>query len=143
MWYVSIGRYGNWGICHTYAAFFVLAGLAAVGKTYSNSEVVRKACDFLLSKQQKSGGWGESYLSCKNLVRKFTHFYISLKNIILFLFTCLIIQEYIQLEGNQSNLVQTAWAMMGLIHAGQVGFRISNFCKSFNLNINLYICLLI
>uniref|UniRef100_A0A2C9U6S1 Terpene cyclase/mutase family member n=2 Tax=Manihot esculenta TaxID=3983 RepID=A0A2C9U6S1_MANES len=59
--------YGNWGICHTYAAFFVLAGLAAVGKTYSNSEVVRKACDFLLSKQQKSGGWGESYLSCKNL----------------------------------------------------------------------------
>ncbi|KAL0010292.1 hypothetical protein SO802_005400 [Lithocarpus litseifolius] len=27
--------------------------------------------------------------------------------------------EYIPLEGNQSNLVQTAWAMMGLIHAGQ------------------------
>jgi lupeol synthase 2 len=28
-------------------------------------------------------------------------------------------QRYIPLEGNRSNLVQTAWAMMGLIHAGQ------------------------
>ena len=24
------------------------------------------------------------------------------------------------LEGNQSNLVQTAWSLMGLIHSGQV-----------------------
>lgn len=29
-------------------------------------------------------------------------------------------QEYVPLEGNRSNLVHTAWAMMGLIHAGQV-----------------------
>ncbi|KAF2305430.1 hypothetical protein GH714_005217 [Hevea brasiliensis] len=92
--------YGNWGICHTYAAFFALRGLAAAGKTCRNSEIVRKACDLLLSKRvKKSGGWGESYLSCRNL-------------------------EYIQLEGNRSNLVQTAWAMMGLIHAGQVDFRL-------------------
>ena len=28
-------------------------------------------------------------------------------------------QEYIPLEGKRSNIVQTAWAMMGLIHAGQ------------------------
>ncbi|KAF2305432.1 hypothetical protein GH714_005241 [Hevea brasiliensis] len=78
----------------TYAAFFALRGLAAAGKTCRNSEIVRKACDLLLSKRvKKSGGWGESYLSCRNL-------------------------EYIQLEGNRSNLVQTAWAMMGLIHCG-------------------------
>ncbi|EEF42643.1 cycloartenol synthase, putative [Ricinus communis] len=38
---------------------------------------------------------GESCLSCRNL-------------------------EYTPLEGNRSHLVQTAWAMMGLIHAGQV-----------------------
>lgn len=31
----------------------------------------------------------------------------------------LLIQEYVPLEGNRSNLVHTAWAMMGLIHAGQ------------------------
>lgn len=29
-------------------------------------------------------------------------------------------QKYILLQGNASNLVQTSWAMMGLIHAGQV-----------------------
>ena len=40
----------------------------AAGKTYDNCSSVRKACDFLLSKQLKSGGWGESYLSCQNKV---------------------------------------------------------------------------
>jgi len=29
-------------------------------------------------------------------------------------------QTYVPLEGDQSNIVQTAWALMGLIHAGQV-----------------------
>nr|XP_023917386.1 beta-amyrin synthase-like [Quercus suber] len=29
------------------------------------------------------------------------------------------LEEYVPLEGNRSNLVQTAWAMMGLIHARQ------------------------
>ncbi|KAL6285247.1 hypothetical protein ACE6H2_009637 [Prunus campanulata] len=29
------------------------------------------------------------------------------------------LEEYVPLEGNRSNLVQTGWAMMGLIHAGQ------------------------
>ncbi|KAG5246740.1 oxidosqualene cyclase family protein [Salix suchowensis] len=86
--------YGNWGICYTYATYLVLRGLAAVGKTHRNSEAVCRGCDFLLSKQLESGGWGESYLSCRNL-------------------------EYTPLEGNRSNLVQTAWTMVGLIHAGQ------------------------
>lgn len=31
-------------------------------------------------------------------------------------------QIYIPLEGSRSNLVQTAWALLGLIHAGQVFF---------------------
>ena len=31
-------------------------------------------------------------------------------------------QIYIPLEGSRSNLVQTAWALLGLIHAGQVCF---------------------
>lgn len=31
-----------------------------------------------------------------------------------------LMQKYIPLEGRRSNVVQTAWAMMGLIHAGQV-----------------------
>ncbi|KAL9346353.1 hypothetical protein Peur_061206 [Populus x canadensis] len=86
--------YGNWGICYTYGTYFALKGLASVGKTCRNSTTVWKACEFLLSKQHNSGGWGESYLSCAN-------------------------SEYTEIEGNKSNVVQTAWAMMGLIHAGQ------------------------
>ncbi|XP_065867541.1 beta-amyrin synthase 1-like isoform X2 [Euphorbia lathyris] len=87
--------YGNWGICYIYGTYFALRGLAAVGKTYENSRVVKKGCEFLLSKQVSSGGWGESYLSCTKSV-------------------------FTLLKGNKSNPVQTAWAMMGLIHTGQV-----------------------
>ncbi|XP_062171674.1 beta-amyrin synthase-like [Alnus glutinosa] len=86
--------YGNWGICFIYGTWFGLGGLAAAGKTYNNCPAMRRAVDFLLRAQRVNGGWGESYLSCPN-------------------------KEYVPLEGNRSNLVQTAWAMMGLIHAGQ------------------------
>ncbi|XP_062078772.1 beta-amyrin synthase-like isoform X1 [Humulus lupulus] len=86
--------YGNWGICFTYGSWFALRALAAVGKTYNNSEAIHKAVGFLLQKQNKDGGWGESYISCPN-------------------------KEYVSLEKYRSNLVQTAWALMGLIHGGQ------------------------
>ncbi|KAJ9691008.1 hypothetical protein PVL29_013261 [Vitis rotundifolia] len=87
--------YGGWGVCFTYAAWFALSGLVAVGKTYSNSKTVSKGVNFLLSKQKANGGWGESYLSCPDMV-------------------------YVHLEGDRTNLVQTAWCLMGLIEAGQV-----------------------
>ncbi|KAJ6393082.1 hypothetical protein OIU77_022541 [Salix suchowensis] len=86
--------YGNWGICFMYGTFFALGGLASAGKTYSNCLAVRKGVDFLLRSQREDGGWGESYLSSPK-------------------------KEYVPLEGNHSNLVQTALAMMGLIHGGQ------------------------
>ncbi|XP_075664291.1 beta-amyrin synthase-like isoform X3 [Castanea sativa] len=86
--------YGSWGVCFTYGSWFALGGLAAIGKTYNNCLTMRKGVDFLLKIQRDNGGWGESYLSCPK-------------------------KEYVPLEGNRSNLVQTAWAMMGLIHAGQ------------------------
>lgn len=86
--------YGCWGICFTYATWFAVEGLTACGKNYHNSASLRKACEFLLSKQLPNGGWGESYLSSQNKV-------------------------YTNLEGNRANLVQTSWALLSLIKAGQ------------------------
>ncbi|KAI9115662.1 hypothetical protein K1719_013331 [Acacia pycnantha] len=87
--------YGFWGICFIYGTMFALAGLAAAGETYHNSNTIRKAMNFLCTTQNDDGGWGESYLSCAK-------------------------KRFIPLEGNRSHVVQTAWAMMGLIHAGQI-----------------------
>ncbi|KAL8479841.1 hypothetical protein ACS0TY_026693 [Phlomoides rotata] len=86
--------YGYWGICFLYGTSFALGGLVAAGKTYENSEAVRKGVNFLLSIQNEEGGWGESLESCPSM-------------------------KYIPLEGNKTNLVQTSWAMLGLMHGGQ------------------------
>nr|AAX95229.1 Similar to cycloartenol synthase [Oryza sativa Japonica Group] len=86
--------YGSWGICFTYATWFAVTGLVSAGRTLGNSATVRKACDFLLSKQLPSGGWGESYLSCHDEV-------------------------YTNLKGNRPHGTHTAWAMIALIDAGQ------------------------
>ncbi|XP_020221338.2 cycloartenol synthase [Cajanus cajan] len=86
--------YGSWGICYTYGTWFGIKGLIAASKRYEYSHSMRRACDFLLSKQQLDGGWGESYISCQKKV-------------------------YTNLEGNKSHIVNTAWAMLALIEAGQ------------------------
>ncbi|XP_042440099.1 cycloartenol synthase 2-like [Zingiber officinale] len=86
--------YGSWGVCFTYGTWFGVEGLVAAGRTYESSSCIRKACNFLLSKQLDSGGWGESYLSCVNKV-------------------------YTNLEGNRVHAVNTSWAMLALIDAGQ------------------------
>lgn len=67
--------------------------LEAVGKTYHNCEAVRRGVEFLLKAQNEDGGWGESYLSCPTKVYK---------------------------PLGRTNLIHTALAVMGLIHAGQV-----------------------
>ncbi|WOL08535.1 cycloartenol synthase-like isoform X1 [Canna indica] len=86
--------YGSWAVCFTYGTWFGVIGLIAAGRTYESSSCIRKACNFLLSKQLASGGWGESYLSCQDKV-------------------------YTNLEGNRSHAVNTGWAMLALIEAGQ------------------------
>ncbi|RCV34148.1 hypothetical protein SETIT_7G138400v2 [Setaria italica] len=58
--------YGSWAVCFTYGTWFGVKGLTAAGWTFRNSPAIRKACDFLLSKQLPCGGWGESYLSSQN-----------------------------------------------------------------------------
>ncbi|ESW19794.1 hypothetical protein PHAVU_006G156000 [Phaseolus vulgaris] len=86
--------HGNWGVCFTYGSWFAVGGLAAAGKSYSNCVAIRKAVKFLLSIQNEDGGWGESYLSCP-------------------------MKTYVHLEGNRSNVGQTAWALLALILGGQ------------------------
>ncbi|KAJ8564526.1 hypothetical protein K7X08_000986 [Anisodus acutangulus] len=87
--------YGSWGVCYTYGTWFGISGLVAGGMTYESCKSIRKACHFLLSKQlQPSGGWGESYLSSQHKV-------------------------YTNIEGNKPHNVNTAWAMLSLIEAGQ------------------------
>jgi len=42
--------------------------LAVFHETVENSTAQSKACDFLVSKQRKDGGWAESYLSSQTKV---------------------------------------------------------------------------
>nr|GME02466.1 dammarenediol II synthase-like [Ipomoea batatas] len=84
--------YGFWGICFLYATCFALLGLAAAGRSYENSEAIRKAAHFLLTMRVV----GENAL---NLAPPW--------------------YRYIALEGNRTNLVQTSWAMLGLMNTGQ------------------------
>ncbi|XP_047087774.1 achilleol B synthase-like [Lolium rigidum] len=85
--------YGSWGICFTYGTMFAVRGLVEAGRTYGNSYSIRKACNFVLSKQQTTGGWGESYLSSEK-------------------------EDYI--DSGYPNVVNTSFAMLALIYAGQV-----------------------
>lgn len=83
--------YGSWGVCFTYGIWFGLEALAAVGEdALPPHSRARKACNFLLSKQRSDGGWGESYLSCQDKV-------------------------YSQLDGDTSHVVNTSWALLGMI----------------------------
>jgi squalene cyclase len=65
--------YGSWAVCFTYATFFAIKGLVAAGRTFQNSLSIRKACNFLLSKQLSTGGWGEDYLGCQVEVNILSH----------------------------------------------------------------------
>ncbi|KAF9302335.1 Lanosterol synthase (Oxidosqualene--lanosterol cyclase) [Mortierella antarctica] len=82
--------YGSWAICFTYATMFALESLSSVGQYYHNSAPVKAACEFLLSKQREDGGWGESYKSC---------------------------EEHRYVEHEQTQVVQTGWALMALMAA--------------------------
>lgn len=72
---------------------FALECLHLAGYHYENSEPVRRACAFLVSKQNaEDGGWGEGFESC---VRG----------------------EWTPTESGRSEVVQTSWALLGLLHA--------------------------
>lgn len=80
---------GFWGVNFIYGTMFGIHGLLAVGKGVNNA-AINKACDWLVSKQRPDGGWGEHFYGCLS-------------------------GEYV--EHTQSQVIQTAWAMMALVNA--------------------------
>lgn len=82
--------YGSWAICFTYGTFCALQGLSAMGQTYQTSARVKIACEWLITKQMRDGGWGEHFSSCE-------------------------VGEYIFHE--KSQVVNTSWALLALMSA--------------------------
>ena len=85
--------FGRWGVNYIYGTWSALAGLNAVGID-SRDPMIRRAADWLARVQNEDGGWGESCDSYK--------------------------LDYTGYERAPSAASQTAWALMGLMAAGEV-----------------------
>jgi squalene-hopene/tetraprenyl-beta-curcumene cyclase len=83
--------FGRWGTNYTYGTWSVLCALNAIGEDMAQP-YVRKAVDWLQSRQRPDGGWGESCGS----------YWAERKN-----------------ETVASMPSQTAWALLGLMAAGE------------------------
>jgi squalene-hopene/tetraprenyl-beta-curcumene cyclase len=86
--------YGRWGLNYIYGTWSVLCALNAAGVNHQDP-VMRKAVDWLLSIQNKDGGWGEDAKSYR--------------------------LDYRGFDGAPTTASQTAWALLGLMAAGEVG----------------------
>ena len=86
--------YGCWGVCYTYGTWFGIEGILCAGDhSYAEgtpSDTVRKACEFLVSRQRSDGSWGESFESCV---------------------------EHRYIEHEEGKIINTAWALLGLMKA--------------------------
>jgi squalene-hopene/tetraprenyl-beta-curcumene cyclase len=86
--------YGRWGMNYIYGTWSVLCALNAAGLDPQTPEI-RKAVEWLTAIQNPDGGWGEDALSYK--------------------------LDYRGYESAPSTASQTAWALMGLMAAGESG----------------------
>jgi squalene-hopene/tetraprenyl-beta-curcumene cyclase len=86
--------FGRWGLNYVYGTWSVLCALNAAGIDHQDPSM-RKAVDWLASIQNKDGGWGEDAVSYR--------------------------LDYKGFEGCPSTASQTAWALLGLMAAGEVG----------------------
>lgn len=82
---------GFWGVNYTYGTMYGIQGLIDAGYDPSHA-AIQKAREFLVRIQLPDGGWGERWESCVE-------------------------ERYI--ANDQSQVIQTAWAMMALIEAGE------------------------
>jgi squalene-hopene/tetraprenyl-beta-curcumene cyclase len=86
--------YGRWGLNYIYGTWSALCALNAAGVDHGDP-MIRKAVDWLLSIQNKDGGWGEDARSYR--------------------------LDYKGFEGAPTTASQTAWALLGLMAGGEVG----------------------
>jgi squalene-hopene/tetraprenyl-beta-curcumene cyclase len=86
--------YGRWGLNYIYGTWSALCALNAAGVDHQDP-VIRKAVEWLLSIQNTDGGWGEDAMSYR--------------------------LDYKGFEGAPTTASQTAWALLGLMAAGEVG----------------------
>jgi squalene-hopene/tetraprenyl-beta-curcumene cyclase len=85
--------FGRWGVNYIYGTWSALCALNAAGLD-SADPCVRKAADWLIAIQHPDGGWGEDCTSYK--------------------------LDYRGYEPAPSTASQTAWALLGLMAAGEV-----------------------
>jgi squalene-hopene/tetraprenyl-beta-curcumene cyclase len=85
--------FGRWGVNYIYGTWSALAGLNAMGLD-ARTPMVRRAADWLIAIQREDGGWGEDCNSYK--------------------------LDYSGYEPAPSTASQTAWALLGLMAAGEV-----------------------
>jgi squalene-hopene/tetraprenyl-beta-curcumene cyclase len=85
--------FGRWGVNYVYGTWSALCALNAAGLD-AGDPCVRKAADWLIAIQNPDGGWGEDCTSYK--------------------------LDYRGYEPALSNASQTAWALLGLMAAGEV-----------------------
>lgn len=87
--------YGRWGVNYLYGTGLVPPSLKAAGEDM-NQEYVRKAVDWLKKHQHEDGGWGE---------------------------TCRTYEDPTSRGQGPSTASQTAWALLGLLAAGERASR--------------------
>ena len=81
---------GVWGVQFIYGTFFGIRGLVAAG-ALPGDPALRLACRWLLDRQRSDGGWGEHHSGC------LTGRYVAHR---------------------ESQVIQTAWALIALLEAG-------------------------
>ena len=85
---------GVWGVQFIYGALFGIRGLRAAG-ALPGDPAVRAACRWLLERQRRDGGWGEHHSGC-------------------------LAGRYV--EHGESQVIQTAWALIALLEAGDANW---------------------
>jgi squalene-hopene/tetraprenyl-beta-curcumene cyclase len=86
--------YGRWGMNYIYGTWSVLCALNAAGVDHQDPSL-RRAVNWLVSIQNPDGGWGEDAISYR--------------------------LDYGGFEAAPTTPSQTAWALLGLMAAGEVG----------------------